>query len=148
MNYASRLSILAIGISTSVSCNVPKRTFEQVSQDFKQAAPVFIDWGMNQMHKYPAIPGILTAAILAKGKESITLKRSSFVVWATLGAVVFAEPYRLLAQEYFAQRNMQKKENAKVASEAVVLAVQQGSQELREKASEKLEDLKKMSDSK
>lgn len=53
MNYTSRLFILAIGISTTAFCYAPKRTFEQVTQDFKEAAPVFIDWGMNQIHKYP-----------------------------------------------------------------------------------------------
>ena len=133
MKFASHLLLLLV-CTTSVFCNTPNRTFDQVIQEAKQAAPAFIDWGISQMHKYPAVPGILTAAILSKAKENIMQKRSSFVVWGIVGAVMFAEPYRLFAQEYLSQRNAPKNDKA------VVLAAQKGSQEVVEKISEKIEE--------
>lgn len=154
MKHASRLLVLALCVTSSISANTADRTFEQVLQEAKDAAPAFIDWGVTQMHKYPAVPGIVTAALLSKAKESITLKRSSFIIWSVLGAVVFAEPYRLFAQEYLAQRDGYKqdiekaKESAKVAGQAVASAVQKGSQEALEKVAEKIDELKNGSDSK
>ncbi|GMU19713.1 MAG: hypothetical protein AMXMBFR12_09050 [Candidatus Babeliales bacterium] len=138
--------LLVVCASPSILGDQSLRTIGQIKQDMIEAAPVVIDWMVKQMHSYPAVPGIITASLLCKAKESIMLKRPSFIVWAVLGAVVFAEPYRLFAQEYLAQRNAGTKdsgwtkelkeaqENAKSAGHAVVLAAQKGSQEAIEKS--------------
>lgn len=153
MKHASRVLLLALCSAPSIFCNPQKPTWEEVSKGTKEAAAVFIDWGITQMHKYPAFPGIVTAALIAKGKESVTLKRSSIVIWGTIGALVFAEPYHLFAQKYLSQRNAQKKdpsltdefkkaaESAKVAGEAIVAAAQKGSKEVIEKVSDKIDEL-------
>jgi hypothetical protein len=145
--------ILAFCFSSSVFCELDTDSFEKAVKDGKEAVPVVIDWTMQKMHEYPLVPGIMTAAVLSKAKESFVNKRSSFLVWATLGTVVFAEPYRLFATEYLAQRAKQKKEgtfvselakakeSAQAALESVKLAAQKGSQELKEKVTEKIDEI-------
>lgn len=153
MKFASRILILAFCVCSSVFCNLENRTFEYVLKDGQESLPVVIDWTVQKIHEYPVIPGIMTAAVLSKVKESFVSKRSSFVVWAILGAAVFVEPYRLFATEYLAQRAKQKKdvsfvseltkakESAQAAFESVKLAAQKGAQELKEKASEKIDEI-------
>lgn len=144
MKFASRVLLATICITSSVFCTVENRTFEHVLIDGQESLPVVIDWTAEKMQEYPIVPGIMSAAVLSKFKESLVSKRSSFVVWAILGAVVFAEPYRLFAKEYLAQRAKQKKDGSFIsdftkAKEAVVLAAQKGSQEIQGKIAEKIE---------
>lgn len=152
MKFASHLLLLLLCVTSSL-CNVENRTTKQVLKDAQESVPVVIDWVIEKMHAHPVIPGIITAAFLSKTKEAFVNKRSSFLVWAVLGAAVFAEPYRLFAKEYLIQRALQKKdetaiseltkakENATAAMESVMLAVQKGSQEIKEKVSEKIDEL-------
>lgn len=151
MKYASVL-MLGLCFSSSVFCELDNHSFEQAVKDGKEAVPVVIDWAMQKMREYPQVPGIMTAAFLSKIKESFVNKRSSFLVWATLGTVVFTEPYRLFATEYLAQRGKQKKEgnfvseltkakeSAEVALESVKLAAHKGSHELKEKVAQKFDE--------
>lgn len=153
MKHASRILILALCATSSIFCNAENRTFEHVLIDGQESLPVVIDWTIQKMQEYPIVPGIMTAAVLSKIKESFVSKRSSFVVWAVLGAAVFAEPYRLFATEYLTQRALQKKdgtfiseftkakESAQAALESVKLAAQKGSQELKDKISGKIDEI-------
>jgi uncharacterized protein YegP (UPF0339 family) len=145
--------ILAFCFSSSVFCELDTDSFEKAVKDGKEAVPVVIDWAMQKMREYPQVPGILTAAFLSKLKESFRGKRSSFLVWATVGATVLTEPYRLFATEYLVQRSKQKKEgtfvseltkakeSAEAALASVKLAVNRGSHELKERATQKIDEI-------
>lgn len=153
MKLAAGILLTTMFFTLSVSCDLDNHSFHQVVNDGKEAFPVVIDWTMQKMREYPVVPGLMTAAFLSKVKESFRGKRASFLVWSTLGTTIFTEPYRLFATEYLAQRGKQKKEGAFVSELAkakecaqaalgsVKLAVQKGSQDLKEKASEKIDEL-------
>lgn len=153
MKFASCVLLAVIIFTSSIFCDLDNANFHQVIKDGKEALPVIIDWSMQRMREYPMVPGLMTAAFLSKIKESFRGKRSSFLVWSTLGTVVFAEPYRLFATEYLVQRAQQKKdgvfvseltktkESAQVALTAVKKAMNKGSNELKENVSEKIEEL-------
>lgn len=149
----SAVFILGLSFCLHAFAELDTDSFERAVQDGKEAVPVVIDWSMQKMQEYPQVPGIMTAAFLSKLKESFRGKRSSFLVWATLGTVVFAEPYRLFATEYLVQRAKQKKEgafvseltkakeSAEAALASVKLAVNRGSHELKEKAGHKIDEI-------
>lgn len=153
MKFASHILFATMLLTTSIFGDLDTRSFEQAVKNGQEAIPVVIDWTMQKMREYPVVPGVMTAAFLSKVKESFRGKRSSFLVWATLGTVVFAEPYRLFATEYLTQRGKQKKEGAFVSELAkakesaqaalgsVKLAMQKGSQDLKEKVAEKIDEI-------
>ncbi len=152
MKYALVL-MLGLSFCLQAFAELDTDSFEQAVKDGKEAVPVVIDWTMQKMREYAQVPGIMTAAFLSKLKESFRGKRSSFLVWATLGTVVFTEPYRLFATEYLVQRAKQKKEgtfvseltkakeSAQAALASVKLAVNRGSHDLKEKAAQKIDEM-------
>lgn len=148
MKIASSLLLSTLFFTSSTFCDLDNKSFDQVIKDGQEALPVVIDCGMQKMREYPMVPGLMTAAFLFK----IRGKHASFLVWSTLGTVVFAEPYRLFAAEYIEQRTKQKKEgfvseltkakeSAQAALESVKQAVNKGSHELKEKVSEKIDEI-------
>ena len=97
MNYIRFALLFVFASNLSLA---QERGLDKVLSDIKDAAAPAINWGFEQAIVYPQVPGIFIAGMMRAGKQAITQKSASFMIWALFGSTLLAEGCKITATNY------------------------------------------------
>lgn len=90
-----------------------ERDLHKLFQTFKEAMVPIIDKGFEQSLQYPQIPGIFIASVLRAGKQAVTQKPASFIIWGLFGSTIAAEGFKIAAGNYLQMQKIAQTEGSR-----------------------------------